>query len=261
MARPPEQAHEKSEARVAMVTGGAQGLGRAIADRLAMSGCSLLIADLVDEQTHRTTDELNAAGHPAFPMVLDVTDEAAVVRAFAEIEARFGWLDILINNAGVPGKRVPVEELSLSAWEMTIRTNLSSTFLMSRAAIPLMRRHRWGRIVNISSQVARGRPGANRSDYTASKVGVVGFSRVLADEVGRDGITVNCVAPSRIKTAMTLATSAGNEQYFQEGAAATAVGRLGEPADIAHAVAWLCSEEAAFITGAVIDVNGGTMML
>jgi len=103
-----------------------------------------------------------------------------------------GWRGA--QYAGIPRPRGPVERLSLAAWETTIR-NLTSYFLMSRAPIPVMRRHQWGRIVNISSVVARGRPGANRSDYTASKVGVVGFRRVLADEVGRDGITVNCVAP------------------------------------------------------------------
>lgn len=250
----------KPNIKVALVTGGAQGLGRAIAARLAQSGCSLCIADLHDQQLHQSANELRATGHLAYPLMLDVTDEAAVVRAYAEIDARFGRLDILINNAGVPGQRVPVENLSLSAWEATLRTNLTSAFLMSRAAIPVMRRHRWGRIVNISSVVARGRPGAKRSDYAASKLGIVGLSRALADEVGRDGITVNCVAPSRIRTAMTLATGGGDEEYFMRGAAATAVGRLGEPADIAHAVGWLCSEEASFVTGTVIDVSGGTVM-
>lgn len=246
--------------RLALVTGAAQGLGREIAERLACNGFSLIIADIQYEDARRTSEEMSSAGREAFAVAIDVGDEGLVTRAYAEIESRFGRLDILVNNAGVSGERAPVESVALEGWETALRTNLTSTFLMCRGAIPLMRRHRWGRIVNLSSLSARGQPGITRSGYVASKAGIIGFSRVLAVEVGREGITVNCVAPSRIKTAMTIATSGGNHEYWERGAAGSVLGRLGEPADVAHAVSWLCSDRASFVTGIVLDINGGTEM-
>jgi NAD(P)-dependent dehydrogenase (short-subunit alcohol dehydrogenase family) len=247
--------------RVALVTGAAQGIGRGIAERLASDGCSVVIADVRHDDARRTAEEISASGGQAVPLALDVGDEALVAHAYAEIDQRFGRLDILVNNAAITGERAPLEAMSLAGFEQTLRVNLTGTFLMSRGAIPLMRRQRWGRIVNMSSLTARGQPGQNRCPYVASKTGIIGFSRVLADEVGRDNITVNCVAPSRIKTPATIAIAAGDKEFFERGAAATVVGRIGQPADIAHAVAWLCSERASFVTGAVVDVNGGTCMV
>jgi NAD(P)-dependent dehydrogenase (short-subunit alcohol dehydrogenase family) len=235
-------------------------LGREIAVRLMRDGCDLIIADILHDEAARTAAELTASGGNAAAIALDVGDEAAVGRAYAEIDARWGRLDILVNNAGIAGERNPVESVSLAGWERALRTNLTSTFLMSRGAIPLMRRHRWGRIVNMSSLSARGQPGVTRCGYVASKAGIMGFSRVLADEVADDNITVNCVAPSRIRTALTIATSGGNPQYWERGAAGSVLGRLGEPADIAHGVAFLCAERAGFLTGIVLDINGGTVM-
>jgi 3-oxoacyl-[acyl-carrier protein] reductase len=246
--------------RLALVTGAAQGLGRAIAERLARDDYALVIADIQPDQAAAAAEAMCAAGHQAVPLALDVGDEAAVERAYADIESRFGRLDILVNNAGISGERAPIEAISLAGWEQALRTNLTSTFLMSRSAVPLMRRRRWGRIVNMSSLSARGQPGTTRAAYVATKAGIIAFSRILADEVGRDGITVNCVAPSRIRTALTIAMSGGNQAYWDRGAAGSVLGRLGEPEEIAHTVAWLCSNKAGFVTGAVLDVNGGTAM-
>lgn len=250
--------------RLALVTGAAQGLGRAIAERLAADGIALVIGDLQHDAAQRAADELSAAGSPASALPLDVADERSVAAAYAEIERRFGRLDILVNNAGViglqDGKRAAVAEMSLATWEQTLRVNLTGTFLMCRGAIPLMRRRRWGRIVNIASTSARGRTRISNSNYAASKTAMVGLARVLAAEVGADGITVNSVAPSRILTPMTLAAAGGDMSYFRSGAEQTAVGRIAEPADVANAVAFLCAEESGFVTGAIVDVNGGSFM-
>ncbi len=246
--------------RIALVTGAAQGLGREIAEQLAKQGHTVVISDILHADAQRTADEICAAGHTASAVALDVADESAVKRAYAEVEARYGRLDILVNNAGISGERSPVEAMPLQAWEKTIRINLTSAFMMSRGAIALMRRNGWGRIINMSSLSARSQPGTMRSPYVASKMGMIAFSRVLAEELGRDGITVNCVAPSRIRTALTIATSGGKQEYWDRGAAGSVLGRLGEPVDIANGVVWLCSERASFITGTVLDVNGGTVM-
>jgi 3-oxoacyl-[acyl-carrier protein] reductase len=245
-----------SRQRVALVTGAVGGLGRAIGERLVADGHLVLVADIQSEAIHAVAEEISAT-----PLVLDVSDEASVERVFADIESRFGTLDILVNNAGIGGARAPVAEMELPVWEKVIDVNLTGIFLMCKAAIPLMRGKGWGRIVNMSSLTARGQPGVNRCHYTASKAGIVGLSRMLADELGPEGITVNCVAPSRILTPLTLAAGANDPGYFDRGIAMTAIGRLGLPEDIANAVSWLCSDRAAAITGDTIDVNGGTCMI
>lgn len=246
--------------RVALVTGSAQGLGRAIAERLGQDGVSLIIGDLHSTAAHETAAEISASGGEAIGLPLDVSDEQSAAATCAAIHERFGRLDILVNNAGIAGDRAPVEEMSLAGWEKTLRVNLTGTFLMCRSVIPLMKRHKWGRIVNVSSMAGRTPTGPFKSNYAASKAGVIGFSRILAGEVGGDGITVNCVAPSRTLTELTRSTAAGNEEYFAEGIALTALGRLAEPVDTANAVAFLCSDQASFITGSIIDVNGGSFM-
>ncbi|MGH8799530.1 MAG: SDR family NAD(P)-dependent oxidoreductase [Casimicrobiaceae bacterium] len=249
--------------RTALVTGGARGLGRAIAEQLGRDGATVVIGDVDESEMHRTANALVDGGIDAAPQTLDVSDERSVRRAFVEIERRFGRLDILINNAGVlglqDGERPLVEDMSLDLWRRTLDVNLTGAFLASRSAIPLMKRGKWGRIVNLSSRAGRMRTGLGNSNYAASKSGLIGFSRVLAGEVGRDGITVNCVAPSRVATAMTLAL-ADSSAFFDRNIEETAVGRLAEPGDVASAVAFLCSDAARFVTGAVIDVNGGSYM-
>jgi 3-oxoacyl-[acyl-carrier protein] reductase len=249
--------------KVALITGAAQGLGRAIAERLAADGAHVVIADLDLPAAERAAQELSNAGLAATALALDVADEPSVAQVYAEIERRFGRLDILVNNAGVPGlqdgQRVPIEATSLATWERTLRTNLTGTLLMCRGAVPIMKRGGTGRIVNLSSRAARIRS-RNVGAYAASKAALIGLSQVLAGEVGRDGITVNCVAPSTVETPMTQATSGGQDDYFERAADITAVGRLGTTTDVAEAVAYFCSPDAAFVTGTVLDVNGGSFM-
>ncbi len=252
-----------STKRVAVVTGGGRGLGRAIAERLGRGGMSVVLGDIDLDMAKQTARELNEAGVDATALALNVTDEGSVAAFYAEVDRRFGRLDVLINNAGVlgldQGKRPLVEDMSLDLWRQTIDVNLTGVFLASRGAIPLMKRGKWGRIVSISSRAARMKTGLGNSNYAASKAGVIGFSRVMAGELGRDGITVNCVAPSRIPTAMTLA-SPTSKDAFERNIAETAVGRLATPQDVANTINYLCSDEASFLTGLVVDVTGGSFM-
>ena len=251
--------------RVALITGGAQGIGRAIAERLAADGVEVLVADVAIDLARETAQALRQTGAQATAMHLDIGDEASVAAAYREIEQRFGHLHILVNNAGVPGvqdgRRVPIELTSLATWQRTLDVNLTGPLLMCRAALPLMRRAGFGRIVNMTSRAARGRAVPHIGCYAASKAGLIGLSQVLAGELGPEGFTVNCVAPSTVDTAMTQVTSQGKPEYFERLAQVTAVGRLATAADMADTVAFLCSDEAAFITGTVIDVNGGSVML
>jgi 3-oxoacyl-[acyl-carrier protein] reductase len=248
--------------RVAVVTGGAQGLGRAIAERLGEAGMRLVLADIDAAQLDATATALSRR-YDVQPIVVDVADEASVATCFAAVEKRHEQLDVLVNNAGViglvDGKRPLVEDMPLALWQRTMDVNLTGVFLSCRGAVRLMKRGGWGRIVNISSRAGRTRTGVGHSNYAATKAGLIGFSRVLAGEVGRHGITVNCVAPSRIPTAMTL-TLADTASAFERNIAETAVGRLGTPLDVADAVAFLASDAASFLTGIVIDVNGGSYM-
>ena len=248
--------------RVALVTGGARGIGRAIAERLARDGIALVLGDVEQAALEQTVQDLAAAGASVRSLPLDISDEASVAADFDNIRRAEGRLDILVNNAGimprVNGRNPRVEETPLDIWQRTLAVNLTGTFLMCRAAIPLLRQSGGGRIVNIASRAARMSTSGN-SHYSASKAGIIGFSRVLAKELGPDNITVNCIAPSAVESPMHegLASAA---QHIERLVAETPLRRLATPEDVAGAVAYLCSVDASFMTGAIIDVNGGTFM-
>jgi NAD(P)-dependent dehydrogenase (short-subunit alcohol dehydrogenase family) len=220
------------DGQVAVVTGGARGLGRAIAERLGADGATVEILDLENG--------------------VDVTDEAVVEKAFSRILADRGRIDILVNNAGIY-PHIPFEELRLADWHHVLRTNLDGVFLCSRAAYAPMRERRYGRIVNISSATFFiGYPGLTA--YVASKGGIIGFTRALASEAGPHGLTVNAVTPGLIATEQALAEEG---EIFDEIVPQQAVARPGRPEDIADCVAYLVRPESSWITGQTLNVDGG----
>ncbi len=249
--------------RVALITGGNQGIGYAVAQRLAADGMKVVINGQRADAVAKAAQTLSESGADAIGLVADVSKEEAVSRMFEEIQSRCGRLDVVFNNAGIAprlaGRRVRVEDTPLEFWERTLAVNLTGTFLVSRAAIPLMKARRWGRIINMSSQAGRMNTGFGSAYYAASKAGMLGFARMLAGEVGEYGITVNSVTAGRIKTAMA-GTFANPDQVDQQYIVRTPMGRVGVPDDVSAAVAFLASDAASFITGAILDVTGGFFM-
>ena len=238
--------------RVALVTGATRGIGRAIAERLRASGVFVIGTATTEAGAATISSYTSATGRGA---VLDVTDGAAVDALVANIEKEFGAIAILVNNAGITHDNLALR-MKESEWDAVIDTNLKSVFRTSKAVMRGMVKARAGRIINITSVVgATGNAG--QMNYAAAKAGVAGMTRALAREIGSRGVTVNCVAPGFIDTDMTRALSAE-----QRSALATQIplGRLGHPDEVAHAVAFLASAEAGYITGTTLHVNGGMYM-
>ena len=255
-------AHAKNP-RVALVTGSNQGIGLGVAQRLARDGMVVIVNGTRSDVTAAVAQELRDSGAEAIGIAADVSDERAMLALFREIESRYGRLDVLVNNAGISprldGKKALVENTPTEFWERTLAINLTGAFFASRAAIPLMKANQWGRIINMTSQAARMDTGFPGAYYAASKAGLIGFSRVMAGEVGLLGITVNCISPGRIITPMA-STFANAEAVMQQYIDRTPLRKLGTTDDVAGIAAFLASDESGFITGAIIDVNGGFYM-
>jgi 3-oxoacyl-[acyl-carrier protein] reductase len=239
--------NEPLKGRVAIVTGAAQGIGRAIATKLAALGAELV---LVDQRMSTETSE--AIARLSLSLVVDVSTNEGWTRLADEVERRYGRVDIVVNNAAYY-PHAELEDLSLDVWQRTLAVNLTACFLSAKHFVPSMRLRRWGRIVNISSN-SIGTNSTGLSHYMASKMGMIGFTRGLANEVGDEGITVNAVLPSITNTAATAAMPDDAKRAVWQ---LQAIRRFAEPEDIAGPVAFLCGEDAAFITGQCVVVDGG----
>ena len=239
--------------RVALVTGGSRGIGRSIAERLGTAGHRVAVN--YAQRAEAAADAVaavEAAGGEAIPVQADVGEEGDVARMFEEVEAKLGPVEILVNNAGTTGDELLLR-MKPELFDEIIRVNLRSTYLCTRAAMRAMVRARWGRIVSISSVAGVvGNPG--QANYSAAKAGVIGFSQSVAKEVGSRNITVNVVAPGFITTDLTDGVS---DKVRDIARSSTTLGRFGEAHEVSSLVGYLCSDEASYVTGQVIRVDGG----
>jgi 3-oxoacyl-[acyl-carrier protein] reductase len=241
--------------RVALVTGASRGIGRAIALELGRLGATVIGTATSEAGAHGVTEALAAAGAAGRGAVLDVGDAAASEALIDAIGKAEGPIAILVNNAGITRDNLAMR-MKDDEWSSVIDTNLSAVFRLSRAVMRPMMKARWGRIVNVTSVVgASGNPG--QANYAAAKAGVAGMTRALARELGSRAITVNCVAPGFIDTDMTRALDASQTAALLQQ---IPLGRLGDPADIAAAVGFLCLPAAGYVTGSTLHVNGGMYM-
>src|SRR5262249_36937303 len=241
--------------RIALITGASQGIGRACALALARDGARVIAGARQIEKLEHLVAEIREAGGQAAAVALDVTLAQSVQDVFRQAESIFGKVEILVNNAGVTRDGLAMR-MKPEAWDTVLATNLTGAFLCIQQALPGMVRARWGRIINISSVVGEmGNPG--QANYVASKAGLIGLTKALAHEVASRNITVNAVAPGFIDTAMTQSLDDAARQKLLP---LIPLGRMGTDLDVAHAVRFLASDEAAYITGHVLDVNGGLRM-
>jgi 3-oxoacyl-[acyl-carrier protein] reductase len=249
------------ESRVVIVTGGAQGIGRAYCQRLAHDGASVVVADIDGPRAEAVADDLRRAELEALAVQTDVADVAATERMAAAAIARYGRIDGLVNNAAMYQRpavtRAPFEEIPLDEWDRVMAVNLRGVFLCSRAVVPHMKRQGYGKIVNISSgTVFSGTP--RFAHYVTSKAGVIGFTRALARELGDSNITVNAVAPGLTQSFDEIDDE--TLQRFEQISQSRAMKRVQTPQDLVGAIAFLCSSDSDFMTGQTLVVDGGSAM-
>jgi 3-oxoacyl-[acyl-carrier protein] reductase len=246
---------ENLAGKVALVTGASQGIGRACAITLGKLGARIALAARNVSNLEAVAAEITSAGGEAKAFPLDVSDENSIQSAAKEVLGHFGTVHVLVNNAGITRDNLLLR-MKRADWDAVLTTNLTGTFLLTQAALNPMLRARWGRIINITSVVARTGQ-AGQANYAASKAGLIGFTQSMARELASRSVTVNAVAPGYIETAMTAALEQKQRDAFL---AHIPLGRPGTDQDVANAVAFLASPEASYITGHVLDVNGGLFM-
>ena len=235
--------------RVAVITGGARGIGFAVAQRLTRSGAKAALWDRDQARAENAAKELE----DAIAVPVEVTDYASITEALKTTEAKLGPVDILVNSAAITGPNAPVAEYPIDAWRQTVDIGLTGTFLCCRAAVPGMQQRNYGRIVNIASVAGKeGNP--NASAYSATKAAVIALTKSLGKELAQTGIRVNCVTPAAVKTEMFAQMT---EQHIEYMLSKIPMNRFGRVEEIAAMVAWLCTEECSFSTGAVFDLSGG----
>jgi len=241
--------------RVALVTGASQGIGRTCALKLASQGVTVAAVARNQEKLDELVKEITAAGGKASAFSLDVANEEQIKTVFKDALAQLGKIDILINNAGIT-KDTLIMRMKRADWDAVINTNLTSAYLCTQQVISSMLKQRWGRIINITSVF--GQTGqAGQANYASSKAGLIGLTMALAREVASRNITCNAVAPGFIETSMTSGLS---DEFKETALKMIPLGRVGAPEDVANAVAFLASDEASYITGHVLNVNGGMLM-
>jgi 3-oxoacyl-[acyl-carrier protein] reductase len=244
--------------RAAIVTGGARGIGRGIAQRLCAAGAKVLIADIDVECARQTAEEMSGKGREVVPCRLDVSNEDSVLNMVRLAMKEFGDIHILVNNAGIM-LRTRFHDLDIEEWETMLKVNLTGPFLCMKAVLPSMMKNPGARIINISSSAGRSVSTLGGAHYTASKSGLLGLTRAVAKEVAPYGITVNAICPGLIDTPMVKDTTKPEELYaFLDS---FPIQRLGLPTEIGDLVVFLCSDRASYITGASIDINGGSLMI
>ncbi|HXY02100.1 MAG TPA: 3-oxoacyl-ACP reductase FabG [Terriglobales bacterium] len=241
--------------RIALVTGASQGIGRACALKLAENGAAVVLAARSQEKLNEVAEQITKQGGKAHIFAVDVGEEEQIKSTFKAALAELGKIDILVNNAGITRDQL-VMRMKRSDWDAVLNTDLTSAYLCIQQVIGSMLKLRWGRIINITSIF--GQTGqAGQANYASAKAGLIGLTMAIAREVGSRNITCNAVAPGFIETAMTARLP---DQLRQEALKNIPLGRLGTPEDVANAVAFLASEEAGYITGHVLSVNGGMLM-
>ncbi|WAH35702.1 SDR family NAD(P)-dependent oxidoreductase [Alicyclobacillus dauci] len=252
----------KLKNQVSWVTGAAGGIGKCISEKLAAQGSHLILSDINASALNELLVHLSGFDVDILVLPLDVADPQTVSEGGQKIRERFGRVDNLINNAGIspkgPKGPIPFKDITFEDWNRVIAVNLNGPFLCSQVALEMMVAHGHGSLVNICSQAARTHSPVTSAHYAASKSGLLGLSRKLAGEYGPYGIRVNVVVPGRIDTPMTQSV---NEELSRQAALRTPLRRIGQPNEVADAVLYLVSNEASYVNGAILDVNGGSLMI
>lgn len=247
------------EKKVAIVTGGADGLGKVIAESLIKNQYNVAAFDIKKDSLKNTAEELQAIG-TYLPFVTNVVDEEQVNDSVMQVVEKYGRVDVLVNNAGGSlAISQEIEKILLEDWVKVIDLNLKSTFLCTKAVLPVMKKGKWGRIINMSSLAGRSRSVFGGTPYAAAKAGIIGFTRQGSKEVGIHNITINAIAPGTIISGERIRTYWNNKSQEERDIfiKTNPAGRPGNPHEVAGVVSFLCTEEASYINGAVIDVNGG----